>query len=126
MSERSEIEACEKAWLAAFNSGDAAGVAKLYAEDARLLPPNTDIIEGRPAIEGFIGGFVTTKAQLQFHMVTLHESPALCASVGTYDLTFPGDIPDDRGKYIEVWAKQTDGSWLMVADTFNSSLPAPT
>jgi ketosteroid isomerase-like protein len=31
----------------------------------------------------------------------------------------------DRGKYIEVWRRQTDGSWLIADDIFNSSEPAP-
>jgi uncharacterized protein (TIGR02246 family) len=123
---RSEIEAAQESWLAAFNGGDAAGVVKHYADDARLLPPNAEILDGRQAIEPFIGGFVSTGAKLQFNLLTVHETDTLCATVGTYDLTFPGDIPDDRGKYVEVWSKQTDGAWRMVADMFSSSLPAPT
>jgi uncharacterized protein (TIGR02246 family) len=34
---RREIEAREQEWLAAFNAGDAAGVASLYADDGRLM-----------------------------------------------------------------------------------------
>jgi len=122
---KSEVEAASQAWLDAFNAGDATGVAKQYADDARLLPPNAEIVEGRQAIEGFVGGFVSTGAKLAFTTLTVHETPTLCATVGTYDLTFPGEVPDDRGKYVEVWAKQSDGSWQMVADMFSSSLPAP-
>ena len=29
----------------------------------------------------------------------------------------------DRGKYLEVWKKQADGKWKVVADMFNSDLP---
>jgi ketosteroid isomerase-like protein len=31
----------------------------------------------------------------------------------------------DSGKFIEVWARQPDGSWLIADDIFNSNLPVP-
>jgi len=33
---------------------------------------------------------------------------------------------EDHGKFLEVRRKQADGSWLMVADIFNSDVPLPT
>lgn len=120
-----DIEGREREWLAAFNSGDASGVANIYARDARLLPPNSGIVEGRDGIEGFIKEFVATKAQLSFKLLTVHESSDLCAAVGEYDMKIPG-APDDEGKFMEVWRRQPDGSWQIADDIFNSSLPAPT
>ena len=120
---RADVEAGEKVWLAAFNGGDAAGVAKQYTEKARLMAPNADIVEGRAAIEGFVKEFVATGAQLTFNLLAVHESADMCASVGTYVMEFPGDAPQDRGKFIEVWTRQADGSWLITDDIFNSDLP---
>jgi len=40
-------------WDEAFNAGDAAGVASLYAEDARLLTPTRTIATGRREIEAY-------------------------------------------------------------------------
>jgi ketosteroid isomerase-like protein len=31
----------------------------------------------------------------------------------------------DKGKFVDVWKKQADGSWKAVIDIFNSDLPAP-
>jgi ketosteroid isomerase-like protein len=39
--------------MAAFNSGDAAGVAALYTADGQLAPPNSDIVQGIAGITGF-------------------------------------------------------------------------
>lgn len=120
---RADVEAGEKAWLAAFNAGDASGVAKQYTGNARLMAPNAAIVEGRAAIEGFTKEFVATGAQLRFTVLDVHESADMCASVGTYVMTFPGDAPEDHGKFIEVWTRQSDGSWLIADDIFNSDLP---
>jgi ketosteroid isomerase-like protein len=119
---RRDIEAREKAWLKAFNGGDASGVAALYAEGARLMPPNSEIVEGRAAIEGFVKEFVQTGAQLSFNLLTVHESPSMCASVGRYTMDIPG-APQDQGKFIEVWTRQGDGTWQIADDIFNSNNP---
>lgn len=121
---RRDVETGEQAWLKAFNSGDAAGVAAMYAENARLLPPNADILNGRATIEPFIKDFVATGAQLTFDLLDVHEAGDLCVSVGTYRMTIPG-APEDRGKFIEVWKRQPDDAWRIIDDIFNSSLPAP-
>jgi uncharacterized protein (TIGR02246 family) len=121
---KKDIDRRERDWLKAFNGGDAAGVAKIYAEDARLMPPNSSIVQGRDAIEAYLKEFVTTQAQLSFKLLTVHESADMCAAVGQYDMKIPG-APNDSGKYIEVWRRQPDGTWLVADDIFNSSLPAP-
>jgi ketosteroid isomerase-like protein len=41
-----QVKAAYAAWDAAFNKGDAKGVAALYTEDSLLLPPSHDVIKG--------------------------------------------------------------------------------
>lgn len=121
---KSVIEVREKQWLDAFNSGDAAGVAAIYAQNARVMPPNADLLEGRGTIQGFFKEFIQTGAKLSFELLTVHESQSVCAAVGRYTMDIPG-APQDHGKYIEVWTLQGNGSWEIADDIFNSSVPAP-
>ena len=48
---RKAIEANAKSFVEAFNKGDIAAVANMYAIDAKLLPPNDKIVEGRANIQ---------------------------------------------------------------------------
>jgi uncharacterized protein (TIGR02246 family) len=125
---RKDIEALEAQWIEAFNAGDAAGVARFYTENGRVLPPNNDVVQGRSAIDGFVKEFLQMKPTMSFSLFTVHESPDMCASVGRYDMELqpPGaGTQKDSGKFIEIWTRQPDGSWLIEDDIFNSNLPAP-
>jgi hypothetical protein len=53
---RQAIEETNVKFGEAVRLGDAAAIAGLYSEDARLLPPNSEMIEGREGIETFWGG----------------------------------------------------------------------
>jgi len=125
---RQDIEAHEARWLAAFNDGDASGVACLYLENGRVLPPNDDIVQGRAAIEAFVKEFFEVNPTMSFTLLNVHESADMCAAVGRYEMELrpPGaQTQKDSGKFIEVWTRQPDGSWLMADDIFNSNRPAP-
>ena len=39
-----------------YNHGDAEGLASLYSEDAKILSPNMDFVEGKNAIQAFWQG----------------------------------------------------------------------
>jgi ketosteroid isomerase-like protein len=48
---------------------------------------------------------------------------------GRYELTMNdanGKPINNRGKYLEVWQKQTDGNWKCAADMWNSNLASST
>jgi len=124
---RKDIEAGEKSWLKAFNAGDASGVAQLYTDKGRLMPPNADIIQGRDGIEAMLKEFIAMGASMTFQLLNVHESADMCASVGRYemDLNPPGgEAMHDSGKFIEVWVREADGKWRIADDIFNSNLPA--
>ena len=40
-------------FMVTFGRGDAAGMADLYTDDGQLLPPNSDFMTGKEAIQAF-------------------------------------------------------------------------
>jgi hypothetical protein len=44
---RNQVESAYQVWNEAFNRGDAGAVAALYSENAKLLPPAHEVVEGR-------------------------------------------------------------------------------
>jgi uncharacterized protein (TIGR02246 family) len=122
---REAIAAAKEAFLAALNRGDAAALAALYTENGQVLPPNSDFVTGKEAIQGFWQagidrGFKT--ATLEAVEVEDHGDTAI--EVGNH--TFLGSEGQvlAKGKYIVIY-KQEEGEWKLHRDIFNSSMPPP-
>ena len=121
---RDAIAAAIETFMAAFSRGDAAGCAALYTEQGQLLPPNSDVIAGKQAIQTFwqsamhmgIAAATLETAEVEGHGHTANE-------VGTYILQGAGGQVLDTGKYVVIW-KQEAGQWKLHRDIWNSSRPA--
>ena len=119
------IEEGEVSWAAAANADDWGGVAALYTEDALLMPPNGPAVQGRAAIEAFFAAFPPFSG-LTLNAVEIDGRGDLAFVRGIFSMTMEieGMPPvQETGKYIEIRRKQTDGSWLITADIFNSDTP---
>jgi len=109
-------------WQAAMDAGDADALVALYAEEARLMPPNAEATIGRDAINAAFGGMIESGARVGLTVVESRSSGDMAYNVGTYEMTAGGEVAD-KGKYIEVWQRSADGTWLMTNDIWNSDLP---
>jgi len=121
---RSAIAAADEQFMAAYNAGDAAGLAALYTEDAQLMPPNSDFVAGREGLQGFwqaVMNMGIEKAQIDIIEVEDHGDTAI--EVSRYELQDGSGQALDAGKFIVVW-KRESGQWKLHRDIFNSSLPA--
>ena len=118
---RAKIIAGNKKFMAAFGQKDAAAVAKLYTAGGQLLPPGSDAVAGREAIQGFWQGAMDmgiAQATLDTLEVEIHRETAI--EVGRYTLSgATGDVLD-RGKYIVIW-KLEGRSWKLSRDIWNTS-----
>ena len=122
------IEEANKNFGEAVRSGDASALASLYTEDARLLPPNSEMITGKDGIEAFWGGGLQMGIKdAILTTVDLFGMADLVCEIGNYNLTIQLEGQDpmaDNGKYIVIWKKADDGTWKLHVDIWNTSLPA--
>ena len=99
-----------------------------YAPDAIFMPPNGEAIQGAEAIGAWMAGYPAI-SNTKFAIVDMDGANGIAYVHGTYEMevTPPGATAPvhDRGKYLEIWKKQSDGSWKVVRDMFNSDLPLP-
>jgi ketosteroid isomerase-like protein len=118
-------------WSKAAGSKNVDKTISYYSDDAIVMPPNAAIATTKEAIRnvwrdllaspGLVISWKTTKVEVA-------RSGDMAYASGTYELTMndaSGKPVNDRGKYVEVWKKQTDGKWKCGADIWNSDLPVP-
>ena len=112
------------------SSRDVEKTVSYYSDDALVMPPNIPTLTGKEPVRAlwksmlespsFSGGWQATKVEVA-------RSGDLAYVSGNYEFkeTDAGGKPiTDKGKYLEIWKKQADGSWKCVADMFNSDLPS--
>lgn len=126
-SVRGAIEEALVKFEAAFNKGNAATVASLYTEDAALLPPGEQRVDGRKAIEAYWQGAIDAGLKnLALKAVEVESDGDLAYEVGAAAFDVPGE--DERmttlnAKYVVVW-KRSGGQWRLHRDIWNME-PAP-
>ncbi len=115
----SVITSRSDAWEAALNAADIDALVALYTSDARLLPPNGEIVSGSAAVRTEFGGMIDAGLGGELTSVEAMVSGDMGYNVGTYTLT-DGDNLVDTGKFIEVWHRGDDGVWRIANDIWNS------
>jgi len=106
-----------------YNHGDAEGLSSLYSEDAKILSPNMDFVEGKNAIQTFWQGALEMGVKsFKNEIIETDSSGNLGYLVGKYTLYGSENQEVDQGKYISV-CKNIDGKWKVHRDVYNSSMP---
>jgi ketosteroid isomerase-like protein len=116
-------------WSAAVSAKNVDKTVSYYSNDALVLPPNAPLAttpmtiraQWKKDIDSMISGsWKPTRVEVA-------RSGDMAYVSGTYTFDFMdagGKTVKDRGKYLEVWKRQADGSWKCSADAWNSDLPA--
>ena len=121
------VKDIEAAWGKDANSKDADKWASYFAEDGSGLYPGTATLNGKAAIKtAMLPYFSDPNFALTFqsNKAMASKSGDMVYTQGTYSMTVTDPktkkAVTDHGKFLTVYAKQPDGSWKAVADTFNS------
>jgi ketosteroid isomerase-like protein len=106
---------------------DFRALAAQYAVDAHFMPPNARTVVGRDAI---LTWMIAYPPMTEFKLMPdeIGGTGDLAYVRGRYAIVVipPGAkvAVADTGKYLEVSRRQADGTWLMIADIFNSDKAA--
>ena len=120
------------AYDAAWNNGDFAGLATVWADDADHVEPDGRAIKGRTAIEKELGQRFATdlKGTRSRQMITGIRliTPDVAVVDAAYEVSGAHDaqgksLPALQGRYVDIWLKRA-GKWCIVAD--RPIVPAPT
>ena len=124
------VKDVEAAWVKDAATKDADKWASYFTEDGSGLYPGAGILNGKAAIKA---AMVPILADPNFSL-TFQSTRAMASkggdmvySQGTYSMTMTNPKTKkpmiDKGKFLTIYGKQPDGSWKVVADTFNSDSP---
>lgn len=125
------IAEAREAFVGALRDGDAAAASAVYTEDARLLPPTSEPLQGREAIEAFWkAGVDSGISEVELDALELEGDGGFAYEIGRYALRLnptDGGTVVDRGRYLLVHERRPDGSWGRAVEMFSpDALPART
>ena len=94
-------------------------------DNGQILPPNSDFVTGKQAIQALWQGAMDMGIKsVKIELVEVEGHGDTAIEVGKYTLSGEAGQVLDTGKYIVI-LKQADGQWKLHREIFNSSMPAP-
>ena len=120
------ITAFNSRYLQAINAGDIAALSALTDDDHIMIVPNRPLIVGKAANDAANGrGFEQFKFDEHWMPVETVVDGNLAYQRGTFSVTASpksggGTSRTTRGNFLRIYRRQSDGSWRMTRDMFNS------
>jgi len=118
---KSQIAKLDQAWQAAYNTKNAAGIAALYATDAKVMAPGHAPVSGRSDIQAFFTEQVKQGGKNTLTTSEVLDGGEYAIAIGGYVATGPDGKHLDHGTYMTIY-KKVGGAWLIFRDTWNSSM----
>jgi uncharacterized protein (TIGR02246 family) len=116
-----QIAKMDQAWQAAYNAGDAAALAALYAEDAKVMAPGSAVVSGRAAIQALFTKDIARGSKNALTTVEVFGGGDYAIAVGGFVETGADGSHKDHGSYVTVY-KKVGNDWKIYRDTWNSSM----
>ncbi|HXG37193.1 MAG TPA: DUF4440 domain-containing protein [Bacteroidota bacterium] len=121
---REDIEKLASQFWAAHEKGDVESLATMVTEDVIVMVPNADDLRGRSAVKQAMSqmyaAMKVTDFAIQTREIDICDSTAYELATYTENLNFAGKPPQPvRGRYLLVWKRQPNQSWLVHRNLFN-------
>lgn len=124
------LTAAALAYQSAASAKDADAVVGMYDETAMMIPPNAEIVdEGLTGVETYQFGFIVTPGvELEFDLIRVEVAASgdigWTFAIGQITINREGEPPGhDVVRDFHTWKKQSNGSWKIVVDMWNSGMP---
>ena len=129
-ADRAAVDKLRSDYQSAFNSNDAAAAGAYFTESAVSMPPNREALIGRQAItDDTAAMFEGMSAELALSSEEVELAGDWAFERGSYTMKLTpkedGEAMEEKGKYIVILQKQTDGSWKLAREVWNSNDPLP-
>jgi ketosteroid isomerase-like protein len=127
MARKQAFKNSDAAYAMAFNAGDTAQVAALYSKDAIFMMPET------PAYKGTKGVRAQTQTaidagwrNIKFKTIKSGSDGNIAFNIGSVSMDQPSGsgTVKVKGKYLDIYRRQRDGSWKIIATMYNTDKPA--
>lgn len=125
-----QLGEAEAQWNEAYAKRDAAALAAMYADDAALANPDSNIVTGKDAIAKAVGDYASDpnfSVEFRSDRTQVAASGDLAYTRGRYTLTMTNPQTKgpytSKGNYLTVWRKQADGTWKAVEDFATTGAP---
>ena len=118
---KSQITKLDQAWQTAYNAKNAAGLAAMYADDAKVMAPGSATVSGRAAIQAFFAEEVKQGGTNTLTTGEVLDGGTYAIAIGGYVATGPDGKHLDHGSYVTIY-KKVNGAWMIYRDTWNSSM----
>jgi ketosteroid isomerase-like protein len=113
-------------WAAAASTASVDAWMAFYAADAVVLLPNDELASGKDLIRHTVTRLLALRVAWRPIKVEVARSGDLALLIGAYELRLGdshGAPISDRGRRLEIWRKQADGTWKCIVDTWNWDEP---
>jgi uncharacterized protein (TIGR02246 family) len=119
---KSEIDAGNQKFGAAYAKGDAATISRLYTEHATVFPTGGDMATGRDGIQKVWAGAIQSGMKItSLQTVSVEQYRNGAREIGRLTAEVPNaqkQMTKIEGKYVVVW-KRVKGSWMLDSDIWN-------
>lgn len=129
MQDQAAIDSLRGAWVQAYEAGDAAMLAGLYAADAVTMLPGMDTMNGSAAIEAYYTSvFETGTVETNIMPMSTVLAGDSAYEYGTFSGTMtPADGSEPQmstGRYVVMLSRDASGAWRIASSMNNYDDPA--